>query len=306
MAQAAVSGAVTVAEAIEAYCTHLRESGGRAGSLKSAHQQLVRFFESMLDQPLAVVTPQRATDLYGKLRAESLAVATHQRCLRRARGLFAWCVEQRLVKKNPIASVKPVGMASRGKPQLRIDEAKALVGFCVGRAESGVDVDAAIAVLMAVLFGMRASEIVTRTVRDLDAGGTILWIDDVLDWQTKTRAGRRQIQIPAVMQPLLQRLALGKTLHAPLFEAPMKGGRRHADWVRVSVRRLCKAVGVPIVCAHALRGQHATLAVQAGATPQLVATTLGHESPQITRAAYIAPGTEHAANIRSTTEQLLH
>jgi hypothetical protein len=40
-----------------------------------------------------------------------------------------------------------------------------------GAGESG-----AVAAMMALLLGMRASEIVTRVVRDLDDDGQILWI----------------------------------------------------------------------------------------------------------------------------------
>jgi integrase len=58
-----------------------------------------------------------------------------------------------------------------------------------------------------------------------------------------------------------------------LFKA--KAGRY---WLLRSVQRICKEAGVPIVPAHGLRGTHATLAVDAGATSHLVAAALGHES----------------------------
>jgi len=39
-----------------------------------------------------------------------------------------------------------------------------------------------------------------------------------------------------------------------------------------------------------MRGLHATLAIQAGASPDLVARSLGHESASMTLSAYAAPG----------------
>jgi len=43
---------------------------------------------------------------------------------------------------------------------------------------------------------------------------------------------------------------------------------------------------VPLVCAHALRGTHSSLAEAAGATSHLVAEALGHTSSKVTHAHY--------------------
>jgi len=64
---------------------------------------------------------------------------------------------------------------------------------------------AGIAVLMALVFGMRASEITGLQVRDLDAGGTIIRIN-----RSKTRAGISALQVPEWLRPHLQRLAENK------------------------------------------------------------------------------------------------
>ena len=49
----------------------------------------------------------------------------------------------------------------------------------------------AIAALVSLLMGMRASEITTRIVRDLDDSGRLLWIP-----HAKTEAGKRTLQVP--------------------------------------------------------------------------------------------------------------
>ena len=54
---------------------------------------------------------------------------------------------------------------------------------------------------MALLMGMRASEIVERTIRNLDDDGRLLWITDA-----KTQAGIRRLQVPPQLQGHLQRL----------------------------------------------------------------------------------------------------
>lgn len=316
MAQEAIGGAVTVREAIESYLERMRADGARERSAETAGHQMRRFFGRTLDQPLDAVTPRRAADLYEALRralkpnGEPIAVRTQQECLKQAKALYGWCVEQRLVRLNPISDVKPVGLASRGKPQLRIDEAKKLTALCLTRAghgEGGTLDDGALAVLLALLLGLRAGEIVSRAVRDLDDGGRVLWIDDTASgWRTKSRAGKRRIEVPAVLRPLLKLRVDGKLSTELLFASPYTGGMHGEDWVTSNVHRFCKAAGVPLVCAHGLRGQHATIAIRAGATSHLVALALGHESEQVTLNHYALPGSADAAAALLAQQHLLN
>jgi integrase len=63
----------------------------------------------------------------------------------------------------------------------------------------------------------------------------------------------------------------------------------------------CDEAGVPRVCTHSLRGLHATLATEAGATSHAVAGALGHTSPAVTHAHYI----ERGATRRATTKRVV-
>jgi len=133
----------------------------------------------------------------------------------------------------------------------------------------------AVAAMTALVMGMRASEIVSRVVRDLDDGGALLWIPD-----SKTLAGRRKLQVPEFLQPYLVELARGRDPQAALF------GEHWRDWPRKWVQRICKAAGVPKVTAHGMRGLHGTLAVDSGITSHAVASALGHESFKTTAESY--------------------
>jgi integrase len=96
----------------------------------------------------------------------------------------------------------------------------------------------AIAALLALVMGMRASEIVSRVVRDLDDDGKLLWIPD-----SETEAGRRTLQVPAFLQPFLKQLADGKSSDAKLF------GHHWRDWVRKWVKRQTRnPLGITRVC----------------------------------------------------------
>jgi integrase len=161
--------------------------------------------------------------------------------------------------------VQGLGRRRLGKPQLTTDEARR---FLAKALELAADDEGAIAAAMALLMGMRAGEIVERTVRNLDDDGRLLWITDA-----KTQAGVRRLEVPPQLQEHLLRLARGKRPADRLF-----GRATHRHWVLRAVHRICKAAGVPRVPSHGLRGTHATLAVSAGATSHVVAAALGHES----------------------------
>jgi len=61
---------------------------------------------------------------------------------------------------------------------------------------------------------------------------------------------------------------------------------------------------VPVVCAHGLRGTHASLAVMAGATSHQVFGALNHESFEVTRNHYLINHAIEVAQIRNA-ERLL-
>jgi integrase len=133
----------------------------------------------------------------------------------------------------------------------------------------------AVAALVALLMGFRASEVVNRVVWDLDDEGRILVVEDA-----KTPAGNRRVRVPLVLQPLLLGLAKGKQPSDRLF------GNHWRDRVRKAVVRICGLAGVPPVTAHSMRGLHSTLAMEAGESSHAVAAALGHESPRTTLQSY--------------------
>ena len=299
---------LSVGDAIERYRQHLIEKGNKPASFNDTPMRLRRFFGTVLSQPLNSLTERRCIALYTELRAltsertgRPLALDTHRAYLADGRSFGLWATKIKLLRSNPLAAIEGTGRRHNGKPQLRHDEARRLVDLCFSRA---LDEDGALAVLVALLMGLRAGEVVSRTVRDLDKGGTLLWVDDTEDWTPKTAASRRPVEVPAQMQPLFAERIRSKLPGALLL--PGKRGARHdRGWVRKEARRLCLLAGVPVVCAHSLRGFHATAAIAAGASPHIVAAALGHESATITLTSYAAPGSAETASRRRNLATLL-
>jgi integrase len=211
--------------------------------------------------------------------------------LAEAKSFLRWCMRCKWISRNPLDDGDGVGRRRHGKAQLRIDEARKWIGVAVTAAKKGES--GAVAAMMALLMGMRAGEIVSRVVRDVDDGGRLLWIPD-----SKTEAGKRTLEVPELLRPFLMRLAKGKGAEAKLF------GDHWRDWVRKWVARICQASGVPKVTAHGMRGLHSTLAMDAGVTGHVVAAAMGHESVTTTVSSYAKPSAVASAKQRKTVRLL--
>jgi integrase len=88
------------------------------------------------------------------------------------------------------------------------------------------------------------------------------------------------VEIPELMQPFVHRLIQGKDREAFLF------GHHWRDWPRKQIQRICKRAGVPVISAHGMRGVHASLAEETGATSHMVTQSLGHVSITTTHQHY--------------------
>jgi integrase len=280
----AKQGQKTMQEALDAYEDYLStDKQNKAVSVANTIYRLETFFSDR-NMMLGGLTPRICGSYYEELRRRStrtnkvFSVDSHRTILAAAKTFLRWCSAKprRWVSRSPLEEVQGVGKRKHGKPQLRIDEARKWVGKATEMAGQGEP--GAVAALVSLLMGMRASEITTRIVRDLDDGGRLLWIPDA-----KTEAGKRTLQVPAALQPYLKGLAEGKTPQQKLF------GDHWRDWVRKWVKRICIEAKVPQVTAHGMRGLHSTLALEHGASAHVVASSLGHESFSTTVAHYAKP-----------------
>src|SRR5207249_8853404 len=130
-------------------------------------------------------------------KCRPFAADSHRNMLAEAKSLLKWCaVVKKWIARNPLDGVEGKGKRRHGKPQLRIDEARKWIATATALADAGEA--GAVAAMMALLLGMRASEIVSRVARGLDDEGHLLWIPE-----TKTEAGRRTPRRPAALPPFL-------------------------------------------------------------------------------------------------------
>jgi integrase len=301
----------TTATALVEYAAHLAEKGDKPASIEVTQWAIAHMFPD--ESALRSLTAKRCAALYDELRTRPsartgrpLAADTHRNVLAQAKSFLAWCVKRGWIAANPLASVEGIGKRRpRGKSlgkagnELRVKQARAWYRKALELARAGDH--GAMAALVALLLGLRASEIVSRLVADLDEDqepADLLWIPCA-----KTAAGRRTLEVPAELRPLLAELAAGKPRDRHLFECERPHERaahkpHGRDWVIDQVHRICDAAEVPRVTAHAMRGLMATLTAERGMAGHLIAATLGHEDERTTMHAYAAPGSAAAGDRR--------
>lgn len=280
---------LTVAIAVDRYRQYLAGKGNRESSITTTMHRLRSFFGTGL-VPLRSVSPRWCKDRYREVAAET-KVDTHRNTVAEARTFTRWCAKQGWLSGDPLAGIELLGRRRKGKAQLRIDEARRWEAKALELAEEGEA--GAVAALMAYWMGMRAGEIVGRTVRDLDDQGRVLWIGEA-----KTQAGVRRVRVPVDLQPHLLRLVHGRRSDDPLL------GEHLRDWVLRWVRRICREAKVPIVTAHGMRGLFATVALEEGISLERASRSIGHANTEVTRQHYAEPGAVAASGQRAALRVL--
>jgi integrase len=281
-----LAGGRTLGAAVDEYLAYFRR--GRAeGTVTTARYRLhglLRVVER--DFPLRQLTPRVASELWERRQAEVVA-DTQAGELAAASGFAGWCVKQGWLTADPFVDLEINGARSRGKAQLHIDEARRYVEHALAEGSN-----AGLAAAIALLMGLRASEIIRRSVRDVDDGARVLWIH-----RAKTRKGDRHLEVPTVLRARLAELCAGRGGGELLF------GDVSRHWVGYHVRRLCKVARVPVVCPHGLRGTQASIAVRA-VPAEHVAEQLGQTGPAVTRRHYLAGGAEQDGRQRAALRVL--
>ena len=291
-------GARTVQATLELWGEARLRGGGAAPATIADQSARVRaLLGPVFDLRLGDVTERKATALYERATKEPskktglpLRPATHRFYLFVVQSMWKWAQKQGYVQSNPWAEVEPIGRVSAGKPQLRPAEARRFAQLAEQEAAAGSAV--ALAALCCLSLGLRASEALGLTARDVDVEASEVYVSG-----TKTKASRRRLKVPATLSTLLARAAATRQPTERLCVASRQG-------LHSAVIAMCARAGVPRVCIHGLRGTHASLAVSGGASVEAVARVLGHTSTKMTLGHYITEEVVTAARVAAVDAHL--
>ena len=291
----------TIGELIDEYGKYVEAyEGYREKTRTTERTRLLNFFaESAGTMRLSTITEHKAEQMYqshaqrlGDRTGRVLSPATHRGDLRLLKRFGSWAQDAGHVAQNPFAHVEPLGRDRAGKPQLRMDELDRWLQVAWKDVQQGDSL--ALIAMLCLWRGLRVSEVLNRVVRDLDEGGAVLVIE-----HAKTRAGNRRVNIPEFLRPFVQRHSAGQAPDAWLFRQELEPWLpRRQQSVHKRVRSICRRAGVPMICTHSLRGMNATLKVQAGASEDYVARSIGHTSFGVTLRHYVDPAVKASVDAR--------
>jgi integrase len=282
-------------EAIDGWEEHLRAIGKKDITIQADVCRL----NNMLDRadPLAIITADYLEDRGNSYVQAGGSPNYADTMVWSARRLVKWAVKQGWMNPVDLSEIHVQGERRAGKAQLTMDEARVLLTAALldgtpRQRRLGV------AAAMALLMGLRAGEIVNRVVRDFDNQGTELRVLV----KTKNKSSVRIVEIPSELQPRIAELCRGKAPDDPIISHD--GQPYSRTIVRNFTHELCDLAGLPRVCAHGLRGTHATIAWERAATSHVVAAALGHTSDRMTRKHYASPDAVKTAEVRKVSERL--
>jgi integrase len=247
---------------------------------------------------LTDLDPPTLDALYADLEASGLARSTVRLIHTQLHRALADAVRWDLLSRNPAGLVDP---PKPGRRAPTVWTATQLRAFLAGVADDRL----AALYQLAAATGMRLGELVALTWADLHLDGEYLTIQ-----RAKTAAGRRRVELdPATVTALrahrrrqaAERLAFGAGWrdHGLVFTRP-GGEPLNPDAVLLAFKRRAARLGLPVIRFHDLRHGWATLALEAGEHPKVVAEQLGHASVKVTLDTYshVTPGMQRGAVAR--------
>ena len=154
-----------------------------------------------------------------------------------------------------------------------------------------------------VCTGVRRGEACGLRWRDVDLRGAVASVTNALvlvdnravDSSPKTKSSRRVVPLASQVVAVLkewraeqdrQRDRVGDAWHGDYVFTWQDGSPIRPDYVTKEFRRAVKLAGLPTIRLHDLRHGYATLSLQAGVHPKVVADGLGHRSTEVTMDTY--------------------
>jgi integrase len=288
-----------------------RAAAARTGRLSDrtliAYDEIVRLYLSPLaDHPLASVTPADVEDVL-----RSAPSATRAADIRKVlRAILGRAVRAGRIAANPATGVE-VAKVERHEPRtLAAEELEGLVDQIPDRYRA--------LVLVAAYSSLRWSELIALRVDRLDLVRDVIRVEEkitesgrLIHGAPKTERSRRAVTLPHTitleLAEHLRRYPAGAD--GRVFTAERGGVIRRPAFHRLVWKPATIAAGIPGFRFGQLRYTGATLALDAGANPMLVAFRLGHTSTRMLEQHYagrLDRADRELARALDTAAQVLH
>lgn len=208
------------------------------------------------------------------------------------KAIFTYAVDYLGLSRNPCT--KPIGSTKSRKLNFWTPEEYA-------RFSDAVSDNPEYFIIFEILYytGMRVGELLALTLNDIDFKHNLIHINKTFYRLTgqdlinppKTSDSERTIDIPVFLTEEIR--AYTKMLYKPDPEARLFN--KQVQYIRSVLKDRIAKANVKEIRVHDLRHSHASMLINLGANPVLVAERLGHESPSITMNTYahLFPKAQH-------------
>ena len=257
-------------------------------------KRLEKFLAPVIELPIGLINADAITRCCHAFDTdERPAFNTRTDGRRRAKAFFAWCVEQRVLKRTPFEKRHSLAHQPQKRKRLRIDECRQL-RVKVDPAALGGDRGAAF-VLTSLLLGPRSNELMHTRVESLDDNGTRLSYMDIKDKHTV-----HEVVLPEILVAVFDALAKNAE-DGWLFGKPT--ARRLDAWPAEMVRKWTQAAGIHHegIDTRWLRRTKDSVAVESGLAAEAVARATGH-TVEVARKHYISAGAETSGRAAALAE----
>lgn len=270
------------------YVPRVKESTA-ATKLPMIDNHILPFFKNRI---LSDITPADVVAWQNEILAKNLSnTYTHQLNIVLS-SIFNYAVDYVGLQKNPCG--KKIGSRKTRKLSFWTPEEYSLF---ISQLKDNVQYFTVFEILYYT--GMREGELLALTLNDIDFEKNLIHITktyyritgkDLIN-PPKTEKGYRTIDIPLFLTEEIREYV--RHLYKPdpgdrLF--PLR-----PQYIGDMLQRTAKKAGVKTIRVHDIRHSHASLLINLGANPLLVADRLGHESPDITLKTYshLFPHSQH-------------
>ncbi len=228
------------------------------------------------DQYVTDITPAKIRKWQTELIEKGYAPTYLKTINNQLTAVFNYAVKYYNLPQSPTAVAGSMGKRSAGEMDFwTLEEFERFI--------AGMDGEPTARMAFNLLFwtGMREGELLALTLNDVDFDRSGIHIrrsyarlhqDDLIQ-DPKTEKGRRFIPCPVFLMDMLRDYVGRLYEYAPedrLFP-------RTKSWLNSQMGRCCKRTGVRKIRVHDVRHSHASMLVESGADPLLLADRMGHE-----------------------------
>lgn len=244
-------------------------------------KKILPYFRS---QNVADISPAQIRKWQNEMIGQGYAPTYLKTINNQMTAIFNYAVRYYHLPQNPAIAAGSMGKRNAGEMNFwTLDEFERFI--------AGMD-DPTARVAFNLLFwtGMREGELLALTLNDVDfdrsgihirKGYTRLHQEDLIQ-EPKTEKGRRFISCPGFLMDMVRDYAARLYEYDP--EERLFPFTKY--WVNDQLKRCCARTGVKLIRVHDIRHSHASMLVDSGADPLLIADRLGHEKVTTTLGTY--------------------